>query len=84
MDGPSKGSLSSISGDAVTYTANAVDYGADEFTYRATDGTADSAPATASITITRAPACDDVPVRTEVDDGGLGAAGVHRRRRVTC
>ena len=66
VDGPSKGSLGSIAGDEVTYTPAAGEFGADEFTYRASDGTAQSAPATASITISRAPSCDDVEVRTEV------------------
>ena len=83
VDGPSKGSLGAISGDAVTYTPDADEYGADSFTYRASDGTADSAPATVTITITRPPGCDDVAR----DDGGrragLGAADVHRSRRTT-
>ena len=66
VDDPSKGTLGSISGEAVTYTPNAGEFGADEFTYRANDGTADSAPATVSITISRPPSCEDVPVRTAV------------------
>ena len=34
VDGPSKGSLGAIAGDAVTYTPDAGEYGADSFTYR--------------------------------------------------
>ena len=66
VDGPTKGSLGAISGGAVTYTPDAGEYGADSFTYRANDGTNDSAPATAHLTITRPPACEDVSVRTAV------------------
>ena len=58
--GPSKGSLDGMSGGAVTYTPDAGESGADSFTYRASDGTAQSAPATVSITITRPPSCADV------------------------
>ena len=47
VDGPSKGSLGAILGDEVTYTPDAGEFGADSFTYRASDGLADSAPATA-------------------------------------
>ena len=65
-DGPSKGSLGAISGGAVTYTADGGEFGTDTFTYGASDGTAASAPATVTITITRPPACDDVSVRTAV------------------
>ena len=54
VDGPSKGSLGAISGDEVTYTPDAGEFGDDSFTYRASDGTAHSAPATVSITISRA------------------------------
>ena len=60
VDGPSKGSLGAIAGGEVTYTPNAGEFGADSFTYRATDGTADSEPATVDVTITRPPACEDV------------------------
>ena len=66
MDGPSKGSLGAISGDEVTYTPDAGEFGADSFTYRASDGLADSEPATAHVTITRPPNCEDVPVLTAV------------------
>ncbi len=55
VDGPAKGSLGAIAGDAVTYTPDAGEFGSDSFTYAASDGTADSDPATVSITITRAP-----------------------------
>ncbi len=50
VDGPSKGSLDGMNGGAVTYTPDAGESGADSFTYRASDGTAQSAPATVSIT----------------------------------
>ncbi len=56
---PSKGSLGAIAGGMVVYTPASGEYGADSFTYRATDGTADSAPATAHVTISRPPTCDD-------------------------
>ena len=65
-DGPSKGSLGAISSGSVTYTPDAGAFGTDTFTYRATDGTAASAPATVTITITSPPSCDDVSVRTAV------------------
>ena len=68
VDGPSKGALGSIAGDAVTYTPDAGEFGADSFTYRATDGTTAAAPATASITITRAPSCEDVSRTTAVGE----------------
>ena len=55
------------SGGAVTYTPDDGAFGADSFTYTGSDGVADSAPATVSITITRPPACDDVARRTGVD-----------------
>jgi hypothetical protein len=45
----------------VTYTPNANANGSDSFTYKVNDGTADSAPATASITITPV---NDAPVAT--------------------
>ena len=66
LDEPSKGSLGSISGNTVTYTPDAGEHGADSFTYGANDGTADSAPATAHLTISRPPACEDVTARTAV------------------
>ena len=63
---PSKGTLGAISSGSVTYTPNAGEFGADSFTYKASDGTADSAAATVSITITRAPTCSTVSVKTKV------------------
>ena len=48
----------------MTYTPDAGYFGADSFTFKASDGTADSAPATASITVTRAPTCADVSRKT--------------------
>ena len=68
VDGPSKGSLGSISGHSVTYTPDAGESGADSFSYGASDGTADSAPATVSITITRPPTCDDVSRTTAIGE----------------
>jgi hypothetical protein len=64
--GPSKGTLGAIGGDAVTYTPNAGASGQDSFTYVAGDGTSDSAPATATITISRAPVCQDLARKTAV------------------
>ncbi len=55
-----------MSGGAVTYTPDAGQSGADSFTYRASDGTAQSAPATVSITITRPPSCNDVSRTTAI------------------
>ena len=68
VDGPSKGSLGAIADDEVTYTPDPGEYGTDSFTYRASDGTADSDPATVSITITRPPSCDDVSRTTAVGE----------------
>ena len=64
VDGPDKGSLGAIAGDEVTYTPDPGAFGSDSFTYRASDGTAESVVATATIAITRPPACDTVAVRT--------------------
>ena len=72
VDEPSKGTLGAISGDAVTYTPDAGEFGADSFTYRASDGTAESAPATVSITITRAPSCDAGDAQTTATEHGVG------------
>ena len=57
VDAPSNGTLSAVNGDEVTYTPNDGYSGSDAFTYKANDGTADSAPATVSITVN---AADDV------------------------
>ena len=64
VDGPDKGSLGAVAGDEVTYTPDPGESGEDTFTFRASDGTAQSTVATATITITRPPACEDVSVRT--------------------
>ena len=50
----------------MTYTPNAGASGQDSFTYLADDGTSDSAPATATITISRAPVCQDLTRKTAV------------------
>ena len=80
-DGPSKGSLGAIASGSVTYTPDAGAFGTDTFTYGATDGTAASAPATVSITITRPP---ELRRRVGAHRGrraGRGAAGLQRPRR---
>ena len=48
VTGPAHGTLGAIAAGAVTYTPDAGYFGADSFTFKASDGTADSAPATAS------------------------------------
>ena len=80
-DGPSKGSLGAISGGSVTYTPDAGEFGADTFTYTASDGAATSAPATATITITRPPSCQDVARRTAAGSRGQRPADLHGSRR---
>ena len=57
---PAKGTLGAITGSTVVYTPNPGEFGIDSFTYGASDGTAASAPATVSVTISRPPACEDV------------------------
>lgn len=59
---PTHGTVS-ISGHQATYTPTANYNGADSFTYKANDGTADSDPATVSITVT---AVNDSPSITSV------------------
>src|SRR5207244_3789403 len=58
VSGPSHGSLSGAAPN-VTYTPAANYNGPDSFTFKANDGTADSAAATVSITVT---AVNDAPV----------------------
>jgi hypothetical protein len=48
----------------VTYTPKAGVSGQDTFTYKASDGTAESAPATVTISITHAPSCQNVARHT--------------------
>jgi hypothetical protein len=58
------------SGGSCTYTPEANYHGADSFTYRASDGVAQSAPVTVSLTVTAvndAPAAVDDTVSTAVD-----------------
>lgn len=64
---PTNGSVV-ITGNTATYSPNANYNGADSFTFTATDGTATSAPGTASITVT---AVNDAPV---VADGTIATA----------
>ena len=68
VDGPAHGSLGSISGDSVTYTPDDGYFGADSFTYGASDGASAADPGTVSITVTRAPSCDDVSRTTAAGD----------------
>ena len=67
-DAPAKGSLGAISGGSVTYTPDAGEHGTDTFTFTANDGEDDSAPATATIVITRAPSCEDADAKTAVGE----------------
>ena len=65
---PAHGTLGAIDQAAktVTYTPNGGYFGPDSFTYKASDGTASSAPATVSITVTRPASCSDVSRTTKV------------------
>jgi uncharacterized repeat protein (TIGR02543 family) len=70
VTGPSHGSLSVVSSNAITYTPAANYSGPDSFTFKAHDGLADSAPATVSITVTSvndAPAAQAQSVTTDED-----------------
>ena len=80
-DAPAKGSLGAISGDSVTYTPDAGEHGTDTFTFTANDGEDDSAPATATIVITRAPSCDDADAKTAVGEPVSVPLVLHRRGR---
>jgi hypothetical protein len=55
VGGPGNGSLSAVSGDAVTYTPRSGFSGADSFRFAANDGAADSAAATATVNVAAAP-----------------------------
>jgi VCBS repeat-containing protein len=59
--GPAHGTLAFNQNGSFTYTPAANYYGPDSFTYRASDGTAQSNPATVTITVT---ASSDAPVAT--------------------
>ena len=61
---PAHGALGAASGNSVTYTPANGYFGADSFTYKASDGTADSAPATVSLTVTHAPSCSNASAHT--------------------
>ena len=69
VDEPSHGSLGPIADGQITYTPDDGYSGPDSFTYRASDGTADSAPATVSLTVipppNQAPTCEPVTASTE-------------------
>lgn len=64
LTGPTSGSLSLRPDGSFTYTPNPNFNGSDSFTYTASDGVADSAPATVAITVK---AVNDAPVA--LDDG---------------
>ena len=51
---PANGTLGAVNGNKVSYTPNDGYSGSDAFTFKANDGTADSAPATVSITVNAA------------------------------
>ena len=68
VDNPANGSLSTITGNKVTYTPNANFSGSDSFTFRANDGSANSNIATASISVSStndAPVANDVSATTD-------------------
>jgi uncharacterized repeat protein (TIGR02543 family) len=70
VTGPSHGSLSVVSSNAITYTPAANYSGPDSFTFKAHDGSTDSTPATVSITVTSvndAPAAQAQSVTTDED-----------------
>ncbi len=70
VTGPSHGSLSVVSSNAITYTPAANYSGPDSFSFKTNDGLADSAPATVSITVTPvndAPAAQSQNVTTDED-----------------
>lgn len=56
---PSNGSLSSLSGNTVTYTPSRDYHGSDSFTFKANDGTTDSNVAVVSLSVT---ATNDAPI----------------------
>ena len=60
--GPSNGTLSTISGNKVTYTPSTDYTGADSFTFTVNDGTVDSPSATVSITVNPAVVINTPPV----------------------
>jgi VCBS repeat-containing protein len=67
---PTHGSLSTVSGNRVTYTPAANYFGTDSFTFKANDGTSDSNTATVSITVTPdndPPVAQNQSVETEED-----------------
>ena len=64
VSGPGKGTVSAVTGAHVTYTPGDGAAGTDTFTYRASDGTAESAPATVTIEVTQPPAPVPTPDTT--------------------
>ncbi len=67
---PSNGTVS-LNGAVATYTPNANFNGTDSFTYTANDGTVDSEPATATITVT---AVNDAPVLSSIEPASFSEA----------
>jgi VCBS repeat-containing protein len=80
VSGPSHGTLMLNGNGSFTYTPNANYNGADSFTYKANDGTADSNPATVSITVN--PVATSAPRVTGVSPPDK-ATGVSRSTTVT-
>ena len=67
--------FSLVAGNQVTYKSNANYSGADSFTFTANDGTADSAAATVSLTVSNvndAPAVNPTASTTEQNAGVTG------------
>jgi beta-glucosidase len=81
--GPARGTLGAVDQDrgTVSYTPAAGFRGTDTFAFRASDGAADSAPATATITVTRrGGACANRITGTRRGDRLVGTAGGDRIR----
>ncbi|MBW3662014.1 MAG: tandem-95 repeat protein [Actinobacteria bacterium] len=66
---PSKGTLSSVSGNQVTYTANVGTSGTDSFTFKVNDGAVDSNTATVSVTVKQS----TTSTNTTVEPGGTAS-----------
>jgi VCBS repeat-containing protein len=76
VSGPSHGALVLNANGSFVYTPAANYHGPDAFTYKATDGSAESAPATVNITVTSvndAPAMSDIGPVTIDANGSTGA-----------
>lgn len=73
VTGPSSGSVGSVSGNSIVYTAPST-AGSDSFTFRANDGSTNSNTATVAVTITD-PVTDTSATGTVGDDGGTVSTG---------